>query len=163
MDPYFRVDARTTEAGAPVVRAPAPISSHAGDPRAVAGDRTHVGQTRRPTPKHRVSPPPAREPTGSGGRQQPDRNSLTLSRTLSRTPRIGPHLSASERTPETADKPKSPANRRLVMKGSGVRVPASALCSRGFSAPGALTRTAPESACSAPLATNPDRARVGVI
>ncbi len=40
------------------------------------------------------------------------------------------------------------------MKGSGVRVPASALCSRGFSTPGALTRTAPESACSAPLATN---------
>src|SRR5262249_61681880 len=53
------------------------LSSHAGDPRAAAGDTTNVGQTGWSTPATRVSPSPAREPTPRVGRRRPVRSSVT--------------------------------------------------------------------------------------
>src|SRR5262249_925854 len=54
------------------------LSSHAGDPRAAAGDTTNVGQTGWSTPATRVSPSPAREPTPRVGRRRPVRSSVTV-------------------------------------------------------------------------------------
>ena len=48
------------------------LSSHAGDPRAAAGDRSFAGQSTETTQHSRVSPPPARGPTGQVGRHRPD-------------------------------------------------------------------------------------------
>ena len=48
------------------------LSSHAGGPRAAAGDRSFAGQAKQSTQQSRVSPPPAREPTGQVGRHRPD-------------------------------------------------------------------------------------------
>src|SRR5271169_6350168 len=47
------------------------LSSHAGGPRAAAGDRSFAGQAKQSTEQSRVSPPPAREPTGQAGRHRP--------------------------------------------------------------------------------------------
>src|SRR6516225_7713633 len=54
------------------------LSSHAGDPRAAAGDTSNVGQTSWSTPPTWVSPSPAREPTRPVGRRSPIRSSLTV-------------------------------------------------------------------------------------
>src|ERR1035438_5546820 len=48
------------------------LSSHAGGPRAAAGDTSFAGQAKQSTQAWRVSPPPAREPTGQVGRHRPD-------------------------------------------------------------------------------------------
>src|SRR5271167_3931327 len=48
------------------------LSSHAGGPRAAAGDTSFAGQAKQSTEASRVSPPPAREPTGQVGRHRPD-------------------------------------------------------------------------------------------
>jgi hypothetical protein len=62
-----------------------------------------------------------------GGRTRGEKRLLqTVSRTMSRTAQIRPRLRASERTRTPAAEPRSPANRELVMKGSPVRVRASA-------------------------------------
>src|SRR5450631_1028184 len=47
------------------------LSSHAGGPRAAAGDTSFAGQAKQSTQASRVSPPPAREPTGQAGRHRP--------------------------------------------------------------------------------------------
>src|ERR1035441_2795176 len=47
-------------------------SSHAGGPRAATGDTSFAGQAKQSTQQSRVSPPPAREPTGQAGRHRPD-------------------------------------------------------------------------------------------
>jgi hypothetical protein len=49
------------------------LSSHAGDPRVAAADTTDTGQTLSTT-SSRVSPPPAREPTGLGRTSPPRGN-----------------------------------------------------------------------------------------
>jgi hypothetical protein len=54
------------------------LSSHAEGPRAAAGDTSFAGQTRQTTQASRVSPPPAREPTGRVGRHRPTRATLTV-------------------------------------------------------------------------------------
>ena len=54
------------------------LSGHAGDPRAAAGDTTSVGQTTRSTESQRVSPSPARGPTGRVGRHRPTPGTLAL-------------------------------------------------------------------------------------
>jgi hypothetical protein len=48
------------------------LSSHAGDPRTAAGDRSFARQSTETTRQSRVSPPPARAPTGRVGRHRPD-------------------------------------------------------------------------------------------
>src|SRR5271165_1600355 len=48
------------------------LSSHAGGPRAATGDRSFAGQAKQSTEQSRVSPPPAREPTGQVGRHRPN-------------------------------------------------------------------------------------------
>src|SRR5271155_6057342 len=48
------------------------LSSHAGGPRAATGDTSFAGQAKQSTQQSRVSPPPAREPTGQVGRHRPD-------------------------------------------------------------------------------------------
>src|ERR1039458_5499161 len=48
------------------------LSSHAGGPRAATGDTSFAGQAKQSTQQSRVSPPPAREPTGQAGRHRPD-------------------------------------------------------------------------------------------
>jgi hypothetical protein len=48
------------------------LSSHAGGPRAAAGDTSFAGQAKQSTQQSRVSPPPAREPTGQVGRHRPN-------------------------------------------------------------------------------------------
>src|ERR1017187_2380259 len=47
------------------------LLSHAGGPRAAAGDTSFAGQAKQSTQASRVSPPPAREPTGQAGRHRP--------------------------------------------------------------------------------------------
>ncbi len=54
------------------------LLGHAEGPRAATGDRTFSSQTNRSTSALRVSPPPAREPTGSVGRHRPTRVTMTL-------------------------------------------------------------------------------------
>src|SRR5271157_3755059 len=48
------------------------LSSHAGGSRAATGDRSFAGQAKQSTEQSRVSPPPAREPTGQVGRHRPN-------------------------------------------------------------------------------------------
>jgi hypothetical protein len=47
------------------------LSSHAKGPRAATGDTTYASQASRSTSSLRVSPPPAREPTGRRGHHRP--------------------------------------------------------------------------------------------
>jgi hypothetical protein len=58
------------------------LSGHAEGPRAAAGDRTFASQTGQATEHSRVSPPPAREPTGRLGRHRPDPGDSDSERTL---------------------------------------------------------------------------------
>src|SRR5271169_3537795 len=48
------------------------LSSHAGGPRAATGDTSFASQAKQSTEASRVSPPPAREPTGQVGRHRPN-------------------------------------------------------------------------------------------
>ena len=54
------------------------LSSHAGGPRTAAGDTSFAGQAKRSTQKLRVSPPPARGPTGRVGGHRPDPETITV-------------------------------------------------------------------------------------
>jgi len=60
------------------------LSSHAGGPRAAAGDTSFAGQAKQSTQQSRVSPPPAREPTGQAGRQRPSHKDDDSDRSLPR-------------------------------------------------------------------------------
>ena len=54
------------------------LSSHAGDPRAATGDTSFASQAEQSTQHSRVSPPPARGPTGRVGRHRPDPETMTV-------------------------------------------------------------------------------------
>src|ERR1017187_5344394 len=60
------------------------LSSHAGGPRAAAGDTSFAGQAKQSTQASRVSPPPAREPTGQAGRHRPSSQDDDSDRRLGR-------------------------------------------------------------------------------
>ena len=59
------------------------LSSHAGGPRAAAGDTSFAGQAKQSTQASRVSLPPAREPTGQAGRHRPSHKDDDSDRRLS--------------------------------------------------------------------------------
>ena len=63
------------------------LSSHAGGPRAAAGDTSFAGQAKQSTEQSRVSPPPAREPTGQVGRHRPNPKDDDSERSLGRLTR----------------------------------------------------------------------------
>src|SRR5271167_5042450 len=69
------------------------LSSHAGGPRAAAGDTSFAGQAKQSTEASRVSPPPAREPTGQVGRHRPDPKDDDSERRLGRAARDCPSSS----------------------------------------------------------------------
>jgi hypothetical protein len=96
------------------------LSSHAGDPRTAAGDTSSAGQAKQPTQSSRVSPPPARGPTGRVGRHRPSAKDDDSDRSLAP---LGPsppirHLrGASRRPPSPSSRPPTRSSAFSQMQG----------------------------------------------
>ena len=93
------------------------LSSHAGGPRAATGDRSFAGQTRQSTRQSRVSPPPAREPTGRVGRHRPDDDHSDSDGSLVHRPalrRLGSRQVPSHHRRSRAERQCSGSSERLL-------------------------------------------------
>src|ERR1017187_6528490 len=96
------------------------LLSHAGGPRAAAGDTSFAGQAKQSTQASRVSPPPAREPTGQAGRHRPSSQDDDSDRRLARPSTDKCSSSQARAWRVGRSRPRSAVNSLGSRRGDGV-------------------------------------------